>query len=70
MKKLRRLFFSILGLVIAFGLTIPLSLTAGASVVIIRAWTSDSIRGPEVTNFPVGTEVVHVNFEYENPPIL
>lgn len=34
---------------------------------ITRAWTSDTIRGPEVTNFPAGTEKVYVNYGYVNP---
>jgi PKD repeat protein len=34
---------------------------------ITHVWTSETIRGPEVTEFPAGTTKVCVNYEYENP---
>lgn len=34
---------------------------------ITQAWTSDSIRGPEITNFRARTSRVCVNYDYENP---
>ncbi len=37
------------------------------SSIITQAWTSDSPRGPEVTEFSVGTEIVYVNYAHENP---
>jgi len=34
---------------------------------ITRAWASEIIRGPAVTEFPTETEKIYVNYEYENP---